>query len=385
MELTYEDLIRALGPEKADKQYSESTFPCPFCIARGLDTQGSLHVDLHKNVALCHSCGYGSRDLRKMYYQVTGKRLNSKGYGRGFAKGDAVAYVEKVLREETKERGEDDNRWDGNLPKEMRPITFPAQGFGEPFADYLRYKRRLSVDVIERSGAGYCLTGDYAGRVIFPIFLGSELLFFTTRIIRSNVLAKVVHCPKPKDGIIYNIEEAMRAEHVYIGEGVFDALSIPSRLGVGVAVMGHFISDPQMRVLASLKNVQTFSFMYDNDSYDASVQQAYAFRAYTDAEVRVVDMRCCHTCSANPRNGPEYMCPNELSRTPSFYCKNYRVSGKTKDLNDCKGHCESILSNRTKSVGLRSLLDCATPLRNRFVNRRKSSRNFQLDKLRFAR
>jgi len=320
--------MEVLGPEKQDQRNSEHNWPCPFCEQRGAASPGTLHVSLERDAAICHRCGYGMRDLRILWFQITGKQFKADRDRAELQNG-----LEPAMRRALKldvpmdEGGINEYTWDGELPSGFKPITFPSRGTGQVYAGYLTVKRRLTEDVVTRAGIGFCSVGDFQGRIILPVFWKKRLVYFTSRTI-LDARVKAIHCDWPLGGVLYNMDAARRAESIVVCEGPFDALSVPEELGVGVSSLRNGISNDQMRSLAKFQADRVI-FMFDTDSVPSCVYHAWQFSKRTDAEVFVIDNRSCDTCHR--------LTGHQCEGVKERFCPRFIPDPKRKDANDLLG------------------------------------------------
>jgi DNA primase len=252
--------------------YSEPTYSCPFCRSRGhKDYPGHLHVNYRKEVALCHRCGYGSKNIRSMVYLLTGHApdlLLQEAREKGFLK-TVEDLLEDVVVKEKKEKVEK-----CQLPREFIQLTYPPKKMMATLcAEYLE-KRGVDQQTVEKLGVGYAFKGRFAGMVILPIYMGDRLLFFTSRRVVPGPGPKTIHADIKRSSVMFNINSALYAKRVFINEGPFDALSWPCDIGIGVATMNHNLSEEQATVLLKLKRVEEFVMCYDADAYEATLKGA---------------------------------------------------------------------------------------------------------------
>jgi len=109
------------------------------------------------------------------------------------------------------------------LPEEYRPILYSANN---EYKNYLK-KRNVSDEDSLFYRIGYCNTGKFSGRVIFPSFDDAgDLNFFTGRKISKNIDGQnYMTCSSTKD-IIFNDCLIDWTLPIIIVEGPFDMLSV---------------------------------------------------------------------------------------------------------------------------------------------------------------
>lgn len=235
-------------------------------------------------VGNCHQCNYRSRNIRNLLYQVTGK-MPRRALD---LKDGALAAVKKILTKIDVDEGTNKTA-KCRLPKEYVPLTFPATGIvGMRCAEYLK-GRGVSRRLAEDCQVGYAVTGRFAGMLIFPVYIGNSLRFYTSRAVMPFA-PKTLHASSPRGGIVFNYNNAVHARRVFVSEGPFDALSWPRKYGVGVATMGHSLGQDQARLLANLP-AEEFVMCYDSDCPESTLESAYLLRKFVDAEVTFIVLK----------------------------------------------------------------------------------------------
>jgi dihydrofolate reductase len=115
------------------------------------------------------------------------------------------------------------------LPKEYIKITSKNFNNSEvkPYYVYL-IKRGLNIKTIEKYNIGYCGSGYYSNRVVFPSYdCNKKLNYFTTRTILDNVKPKGLNPLLSKEEIIFNEGLINFNSTVYLVEGIFEYFSLP--------------------------------------------------------------------------------------------------------------------------------------------------------------
>lgn len=268
---------------RAHEGYHEPTYACPFCATRGFaDNPGRIHVNYVKNKALCHRCGFATRSVESIIFKISGKLpklLLRRTYGN-----DVYRAVTSILKGEDKKEEAEERCV---LPPEYLPLTFPPRGImAKKCVEYLK-ARGLSQQTIEECQTGYAIQGRFRGRAIFPIFVGESLRFFTARSFMALPGPKILHSEVARGCIVFNFNRAARARRIFINEGVFDALSWPRDLGVGIATMGHKLAEDQARLLLSMKKVKEFVVCYDADAYPSTVEAAHLLHGLAADHIKV--------------------------------------------------------------------------------------------------
>lgn len=167
------------------------------------------------------------------------------------------------------------------LPHNGRNLKYlDNRGITAEVATYfeLRFSHHGHFDYID--DAGHPRQQDYAGRVIIPVFdLEGQLVSFQGRDITGTADRKYLFPPgyASTGTILYNGHNAHGAEHIVLGEGVFDVAAIKIALDediglrdiVPLGTFGKHLSygseDSQFAKLLTLKagGLKTVTFMWD--------------------------------------------------------------------------------------------------------------------------
>lgn len=119
----------------------------------------------------------------------------------------------------------------------------PDRGYG-PAGDYLE-RRHLDRRLCQKYGIGYCLLGDYAHRVIVPVYTQGELRTFIARA-WGNISPKILTAKHSNAGAaLFNLDN-VPPPICLIVEGVFDALRLPD---VAIATLGAKTTATQRNIL----------------------------------------------------------------------------------------------------------------------------------------
>lgn len=164
----------------------------------------------------------------------------------------------------------DEQLEDVQLPPEAVDVLDRTQ-LGSGWAVSYLAKRGLSRSEIASHGLKFCMVGKYAGRIIWPLYDGQELVFFVAR--------RFMHGP----GKPYDYPEIRRRNlcHVVLGterrmtlvlvEGVFQIPSI-QRLGYSVMPMlGLSVTPEQARQLAR-RRFDRYVVFPDHDAIQAGMR-----------------------------------------------------------------------------------------------------------------
>jgi len=277
-------LDAALGKPK--KVGTEIDYHCPFCMKRGADHVGTLHVNLNKNAAICHTCWFGTRNVLNIVRDVLGYTPAALALRRGVVeeapKVDSSKYVKEVIKR--LQGGEDEEKPKIiGLPKEFVRLTLPpASPADHLFYNYLRY-RGVTDNEIDDYGLGYCAGGRYGGFLVFPFYMHGMPVYFTTR----AVLGPPMKSLNPKAGrrfFLFNYDRAIQYPHIVITEGPLDAIAAGPN---AVALTGKSISDAQIRLL-DRTTVERITILLDADAERDALKMQDLLNTRLDTEVDVV-------------------------------------------------------------------------------------------------
>lgn len=250
----------------------EYKFYCPFCIDRtgSESSKRKLTFNVAKTAFHCWRCGYGTRNLERLFRDLNGGVLRFAELT--LVRGEVTIPQEKIaatvrdLLYKTKERkvlkvvG---------LPPEMVRLT--QRQWDEPSVrlkrgiNYLKQRGILYAQV-EWFDIGYCPTGDYAQRLVFPVYQGGEQIYFTTRY--AGKTEKKTLNPTWEEGYhsagttLLNFDGVVGAPIVSIVEGPFDMMAHAH----AVALTGKGISDAQIVLLQLLAEMGAEEFVVSLDA-----------------------------------------------------------------------------------------------------------------------
>jgi hypothetical protein len=251
----------------------EYQFHCPFCIDRLGDESNDrkLWFNVVKLKGVCYRCGYGASSLRALFLSLNGGKLLMEELA--LLKGERQPITESITKAVIKVLyGEDEPE----VPRKR--VAVPGETLWlwkdldepRPLAKHpLRYLRNVrGVDdwKIKHYRIGYCPTGTYAGYLVFPVYLGGEQVYFTTRFCGDSDLKS--KNPKNVDGYhtrrtcLLNFDNVIGAPVVAIAEGPLSMMAHES----GVATMGKFVSDEQVALLEVLAHYGTKEFVVSLDA-----------------------------------------------------------------------------------------------------------------------
>lgn len=164
-------------------------------------------------------------------------------------------------------------------PESAIPLRNLSSPIERPFWEYLMGPtRQLDPSTIQEYHMEACVTGQYAMRVLIPIFQDGRLVSFVARAITDKCpcrfqpykhqpvcghrWVKVLYPQGPhKAGILFDIDRVRGQEEVILVEGPFDAIRLSGR---AVATLGAGVSVSQ-RALLRKAGFSKVTILYDPD------------------------------------------------------------------------------------------------------------------------
>lgn len=195
------EALRARRIPYRDGRGDELSLCCPFCT----DSRFRLGVNTRTGQANCFNCNW---KRRKGAVQLLAKKLEMGEISGPTEEKKTV--VEKVT-----------------LPKDFTllwDVKDDSFMWYRKALDYLVLERRLLLEQIKEKKIGISLTGRYAYRIIFPVYM-NRLVGLVTRDFTGTQKRPYLNSPGEKG--LYNIPPIKnRGNTLVITEGVFDCLSV---------------------------------------------------------------------------------------------------------------------------------------------------------------
>lgn len=155
------------------------------------------------------------------------------------------------------------------FPKEMR--RFDPTGESLMRAGFEAFAQRqwgVTLRDARDWGLGWCLTGDYASRVVVPIIMGGEPVGFQARTIRTETEPKYLtsgyldtarrsaECARPASAMLFNVDAVPEEGEALIVEGCGDVMGWHrggnrNRTPTAVAILGVALTPEKLALLAS--------------------------------------------------------------------------------------------------------------------------------------
>lgn len=247
-------LTKRLGaPRGSGPEYQ---FDCPACIDRigSESVSPKLGVNLAKGMGGCFRCEYGFRSFHALFRYINGGTLRIEEIAllrdfRRIQPGERLSKeVERLLNPvvqgvKLKPRP---------LPPYHRVIADdPKHPSVQPGIKYLR-ERGVAEELWEEHQIGYCWTGPYQKRLIFPVIQFDEVVYWTNRYCGDHPLKS--KNPPNTEGFyrraecLLGYDRCRGVERIALVEGPFDMMAFEHALGA----MGKHLSHQHLRLIDQL-------------------------------------------------------------------------------------------------------------------------------------
>jgi DNA primase len=144
------------------------------------------------------------------------------------------------------------------------------------FRHYL-VQRKYTLSICKRYKLGYCLFGEYAGRIIIPIFNKNRLVAFQARTISDKAKIKYLTSHHKINNYLYHYDNTKNNSSLIIVEGVFDVIRLDE--DSVVCSFGTSISTLQKHLILQ-RNPKELIFGWDSDAYTKAIKIAKWFKPF---------------------------------------------------------------------------------------------------------
>jgi len=252
--------IRVLKRIFGEYAYSskERLFHCPKCKHH----KKKLSINLKKNVFKCWICDYSGRNIDRLvrrWGDITDQRE-----WLSYRPRVEISEFDKILLNITEEEQEKID-----LPAEFISLTRKSRDIEMLKARRYLNSRGIGYKDILKWKIGYCKTGEYKGRVVFPSFdEEGEVNYFVSRTYNNSWRTyKNPSCSKNK--IIFNELYLDFNSDLVITEGVFDAIKAGPN---AVPIMGSTISQKSKLFWEIVRNDTPVYICLDKDAKEKELK-----------------------------------------------------------------------------------------------------------------
>ena len=267
----------------------EVHFNCPVCG----ESRHRMFVNLHSGKVYCHNCGYSSHIVGLISYVegVSWTRANAvfKDISGGMAIPEdfSAGFVDRLFDEDFRA---DLQKRAIPLPEEYVELNPAHTNIATKRAIKYLKTRKVTEKQILAHRMGYCMSGEYQGRVIIPITENGELRFWVARAITSDAYMKEKSPTNAsyqisKSEVIFNIDKAAKKYHsIVISEGIYDALSWGD---IGVSLLGKVLYESQLEILLDYRTLLTDGvyIAIDWDARDKATEMAETLSEHFDVKM----------------------------------------------------------------------------------------------------
>lgn len=246
-------------------------FHCPFCNHRKPKLEIKMVPDEKGNNPWeCWVCNTRGRTIKSLLRQMNVGKEDAIEVLKYVRKGEKITYHDLEVVE---------------LPKEFQPLSSASTTsvIANKIRNYLS-KRGMTENDYIKYNIGYCLTGDYAGRIIIPSYDESNRLNFFVGRTFENAFMKYKNPSASKDVIVF--ENMINWDQpIVLVEGVFDAMAVKRN---AVPILGKTLSKSLMQKLVSNK-VEDIYVALDRDALKSALSYCEQFLSL-GKRVFLVDM-----------------------------------------------------------------------------------------------
>ena len=170
------------------------------------------------------------------------------------------------------------------LPPFFMPLLGSKGAIGKKAKKYLQ-GRGFDLQFLDSQGIGYCYDGEWRGRIIVPFKQQGRLVYFLGRSFMQSKLRYKNPTDVPKSHLIYNQDALILYDHVYIFEGLFDALTLGKN---AVAIQGWALADYQLHLFLESPTTR-FTVVADKGFYIEACKQYMKLAQHKKVDVVSLD------------------------------------------------------------------------------------------------
>ena len=247
---------------KSHKRARENyAFHCPFCNHRKPKLEINMHTtEEGKNFWECWVCQTRGQSIRSLLKQLSTPKDQASEILKYLPKGSYIEYTGLSIVE---------------IPKEFQPLYLASsESYVANMVKKYLYERGLTDNDFIKYSIGYCTTGEYGGRVIFPSYTESGTLnYFVARSYDGNYY-KYKNPETSKDIIFYENLINWNTP-IILCEGVFDAIAIRRN---AIPILGKNIPTALWKKILTSKLTDIYIAL-DDDAKSAAIKLSEKFVA----------------------------------------------------------------------------------------------------------
>ena len=294
------------GPNTAQGHIS---IKCPYCGSSDPSQHMGLSKDTSAPVWGClRNSGHRGRNPRRLVQRLLGVSFGAASALVEETQKVNVDALDVAIRalspHDPLYRAQNRKRTAVSFPKTFRKFEGRVSDrYSMQFLNYVagRGFGQDSLDVCQHYDLRYAMTGDYAYRVIFPVYFEGELFSWTGRTIGSAIPRYMTMADSGKE-LLYNWDNAAEqigeCRHLIFAEGPFDVVKLDyygTPLGFTcVGGLGTALSREQIILLSSLAKGFTRCWVMLDNEFDATMQGfalAQEVEALSGVRTRNVSLR----------------------------------------------------------------------------------------------
>lgn len=178
------------------------------------------------------------------------------------------------------------------LPEGFRLISMGDDIMGVAARHYLEKKRGFNITKLALAGVGYCVSGEYAGYIIFPYYKHGRLIYFQGRLYMGpgtkmkNPIGEEFGVGK--SNIIYNEDALFIYNRINVLESITNCLTLGNN---SIGINGKSISDYQLSKLIQ-SPCQYVVIILDPDAIDKAFALAMKVAPYKKVKVVIMPNNC---------------------------------------------------------------------------------------------
>lgn len=258
--------LRENGQLRTGNNYK---FHCPFCSHR----KRKLEVCLDTYVWNCWVCGSKGRSIYSLFKKMRVQPSLTEKLKKIIPYDSSTTSLKKINSEMFSpfaEKKETRESYQLELPTEFCSLLDPNKSFGYQTALKYAKKRGITKWDIVKYNIGYCDSGEYKDRLIFPSYdSNNKLNFFTGRSYYDDSYLKYKN---PEfDRNIIGFENLVDFSYpIVLCEGPLDAISIKRN---AIPLFGKTMSQKLKHVLSTSKVTEIF-IVLDSDALEMAIKHA---------------------------------------------------------------------------------------------------------------